>query len=357
MSLIISETVPVDSDRVTGYLVPVGTTVTAVTVYASPHSVDAIIEEVERQARQAADGLTADTRAGRAELASLAHRVARTKTALDDLGKDLVAEWKAKSAAVDAQRRRIREALDALKGTVRAPLTQWELDEEARQVRIAHVLGRLRALAMPSTAPSEAIAAKLADARTMGLDGLEERHHEGVALRAEIVDQLQLAYAVAVERERLEAERQARDLGERFKSAQNQLRVEANEQRQRLQRNFDQRIEAARGDIVAGLLDTLDNLQRAIQAAEKSDRHEADFDALLEGVRATSQLFESKMGSLGLARVESEGADFNPELHEAVEMVPVAPELDNKIILEYQAGYRFGERLVRPARVRVGRAV
>lgn len=211
MSLIISEAVPVDSDRVTGYLVPVGTTVTAVTVYASPHSVDAIIEEVERQARQAADGLTADTRAGRAELASLAHRVARTKTALDDLGKDLVADWKAKSAAVDAQRRRIREALDTLKGTVRAPLTQWELDEEARQVRIAHVLGRLRALAMPSTAPSEAIAAKLADARTMGLDGLEERHHEGVALRAEIVDQLQLAYAVAVERERLEAERQAAD--------------------------------------------------------------------------------------------------------------------------------------------------
>jgi hypothetical protein len=211
MSLIISEAVPVDSDRVTGYLVPVGTTVTAVTVYASPHSVDAIIEEVERQARQAANGLTADTRAGRAELASLAHRVARTKTALDDLGKDLVADWKAKSAAVDAQRRRIREALDALKGTVRAPLTQWELDEEARQVRIAHVLGRLRALAMPSTAPSEAIAAKLADARTMGLDGLEERQHEGVALRAEIVDQLQLAYAVAIERERLEAERQAAD--------------------------------------------------------------------------------------------------------------------------------------------------
>lgn len=211
MSLIISEAVPVDSDRVTGYLVPVGTTVTAVTVYASPHSVDAIIEEVERQARQAANGLTADTRAGRAELASLAHRVARTKTALDDLGKDLVAEWKAKSAAVDAQRRRIREALDTLKGTVRAPLTQWEIDEEARQVRIAHVLGRLRALAMPSTAPSEAIAAKLADARTMGLDGLDERHHEGVALRAEIVDQLQLAYAVAVERERLEAERRAAD--------------------------------------------------------------------------------------------------------------------------------------------------
>jgi molecular chaperone GrpE len=158
------------------------------------------------------------------------------------------------------------------------------------------------------------------------------------------------------EEKRIEAERQARDLTERFRSAQNQLRIEADEQRQRLQRNFEQRLEAARGDIVTGLLETLDNLQRAIQAAEKSERHEADFAAFLDGVRATSQLFASKMQSLGLVRVQSEGEEFNPELHEAVEMVQVAAELDNKIILEYQAGYRFGERLIRPARVRVGRA-
>ena len=268
MSLIISEAVPVDSDRVTGYLVPVGTTVTAVTVYASPHSVDAIIEEVERQARQAANGLTADTRAGRAELASLAHRVARTKTALDDLGKDLVGDWKAKSAAVDAQRRRIREALDALKGTVRAPLTQWELDEEARQVRIAHVLGRLRALAMPSTAPSEAIAAKLADARTMGLDGLEERQHEGVALRAEIVDQLQLAYAVAIERERLEAERQAADdaaRAERARADELARRLEAAEAAIRASQEAQQR--AAEAQVAPATVEA-QTAPRAVPAAD-----------------------------------------------------------------------------------------
>ena len=268
MSLIISEAVPVDSDRVTGYLVPVGTTVTAVTVYASPHSVDAIVEEVERQARQAANGLTADTRAGRAELASLAHRVARTKTALDDLGKDLVAEWKAKSAAVDAQRRRIREALDALKGTVRAPLTQWELDEEARQVRIAHVLGRLRALAMPSTAPSGAIAAKLADARTMGLDGLEERQHEGVALRAEIVDQLQLAYAVAIERERLEAERQAADdaaRAERARADELARRLEAAEAAIRASQEAQQR--AAEAQVAPATVEA-QTAPQAVPAAE-----------------------------------------------------------------------------------------
>lgn len=154
----------------------------------------------------------------------------------------------------------------------------------------------------------------------------------------------------------VDAERQVRDFAERFRSSQAQLRAETDEQRARMQRNFDQRLEAARGDLVAGLLDTLDNLRRAIAAASNGEKREVDFDALFEGVRATAQLFDSKMQSLGLVRIQSEGEPFNPELHEAVEIVPVTPDLDNKVIQEYQAGYRFGERLLRPARVRVGKA-
>ncbi|HYN25676.1 MAG TPA: nucleotide exchange factor GrpE, partial [Pyrinomonadaceae bacterium] len=45
-----------------------------------------------------------------------------------------------------------------------------------------------------------------------------------------------------------------------------------------------------------------------------------------------------------------------PELHEAVETVPVAPEEEGKVVAEYTPGYRIGERLLRPARVKVGRA-
>ncbi|NBO64971.1 MAG: nucleotide exchange factor GrpE, partial [Acidobacteria bacterium] len=184
---------------------------------------------------------------------------------------------------------------------------------------------------------------------------------DGVAVEAEAISDRptveELEERLRLAEEKLaEAERQARDLSERFRSARNQLQIEADEQRQRLQRSFDQRLEAARGDIVAGLLDTLDNLQRAIGAAEDGTRHEADFDALLGGVRATFQLFEAKMQSLGLVRISSQGEDFNPELHEAVELVPVEPELDSKVIEEYQSGFRFGERLIRPARVRVGRS-
>lgn len=158
------------------------------------------------------------------------------------------------------------------------------------------------------------------------------------------------------EEKRVEAERQARDLAERFRHAQAKLKAEADEQRARLQRTFEQKLEAARGEIVSGLLDTLDNLKRAIASAEKSDIEHSDFASLLEGVRATAGMFEARMQSLGLSAVPAVGEEFNPEIHEAVGIVPVSKDKDNQVIEELQTGYKFGANLLRPARVRVGRA-
>jgi molecular chaperone GrpE len=158
------------------------------------------------------------------------------------------------------------------------------------------------------------------------------------------------------EEKRAEAERKAIELAERFRRAQEQMQAEASEQRARMQRNFDQKLNAARGEVVASLLDSLDNLKRAVAAAEQGEKRPLDFDALLEGVRATAGLFDTKMQALGLQPVPSVGEDFNPELHEAVEMVAVPPEQDHKVIAEFQTGYKFGDQLLRPARVRVGRA-
>jgi molecular chaperone GrpE len=152
----------------------------------------------------------------------------------------------------------------------------------------------------------------------------------------------------------LAAERQAEDLSDRFRKAQIQLRNENDEVRARLQRTFDQKIEAARGDLVLSLLDSLDNLQRAISAADASI--EKNYEALRGGVKATAEMFEAQLKRLGLTKVPSEGEQFNPEIHEAVEMVIVKPEHDNRVIAELRPGYKFGDRLLRPAQVRVGRA-
>jgi len=169
------------------------------------------------------------------------------------------------------------------------------------------------------------------------------------------IEQLQVLLRESEEK-RAEAERKAGEFADRFRKAQEQLQAEAGEQRARMQRNFDQKLVTARGDVVASLLDTLDNLKRAVAAAEQSEMSELDFNSLLEGVRATAVLFESKMLGLGLQPIASVGEKFNPHLHEAVEMVAVPPEQDDKVIAEFQTGYKFEDLLLRPARVRVGRA-
>jgi molecular chaperone GrpE len=184
-------------------------------------------------------------------------------------------------------------------------------------------------------------------------DFLEDLTTEQVEAPSEI-EQLQTRL-IEAEGKRIEAERQVRDFADRFRHAQAKLQAETDEQRARLQRTFDQKLEAARGDVMAGLLDTLDNLKRAVVAAEKSDNKNSDFIALLDGVRATANMFKAKMQSMGLNAVPSVGEEFDPEVHEAVEIVPVSKDEDNRVIEELQTGYRFGSRLLRPARVRVGR--
>ncbi len=158
------------------------------------------------------------------------------------------------------------------------------------------------------------------------------------------------------ETRRDEAVKASEEYADRFRKAQLQLRAETEEVRARMQRTFDQRLELARGDVVAGLLDTLDNLQRAVGAADVAPEQGAAFEALRDGVRATAEMFENQLKKLGLQAVVSEGEPFNPELHDAVELAVVPKEQDGLVLAELQRGYKFGERLLRPARVKVGRA-
>lgn len=88
-----------------------------------------------------------ETEKGRKAIASMAYKVARTKTAIDDAGKKLNEEARARINAVDESRREIRTQLDALKDEVRRPLTEWENAEEARQKQVDEVTAWLRSAA------------------------------------------------------------------------------------------------------------------------------------------------------------------------------------------------------------------
>lgn len=85
---------------------------------------DDILAKIEQEAKSFVFDLTTET--GRKEIASLAYKIARSKTTLDEMGKNLMADKKAEIDAVNAERKKVRDRLDALKDEVRKPLTDWE---------------------------------------------------------------------------------------------------------------------------------------------------------------------------------------------------------------------------------------
>ncbi|EMW2231259.1 hypothetical protein AAEQ25_000406 [Enterobacter hormaechei] len=100
----------------------------AMAVFTTKEQLDPIIEAIEKEARSLVPDVS--TRKGRDAIASMAHKVARSKTYIDNAGKDLVAELKALPKQIDESRRIMRERLDALKDEVRKPLTEWEAEQE-----------------------------------------------------------------------------------------------------------------------------------------------------------------------------------------------------------------------------------
>ncbi|MGC0037211.1 hypothetical protein DJ547_07910 [Enterobacter hormaechei] len=116
----------------------------AMAVFTTKEQLDPIIEEIEKEARSLVPDVS--TRKGRDAIASMAHKVARSKTYIDNAGKDLVAELKALPKQIDESRRIVRERLEALKDEVRRPLTEWEAEQE--RIKAEEAMNALHAEAL-----------------------------------------------------------------------------------------------------------------------------------------------------------------------------------------------------------------
>lgn len=163
---------------------------------------------------------------------------------------------------------------------------------------------------------------------------------------------LKPSYVEELERRTREAEQQALDVQARFEQFKSKLQQETDETRQRLNRAADERTERSKAEFIASLLPTLDNLERAIDAAEAG----GSMEQLVTGVKQTAESFKSALSAAGVEPLVAQGELFDPEIHEAVETLPAEAECDGKVVNEYTKGYRIGDRLLRPARVAVGRA-
>jgi molecular chaperone GrpE len=146
--------------------------------------------------------------------------------------------------------------------------------------------------------------------------------------------------AVSAERDRLAAEKG--ELGDRLLRA----RAEFDNARRRAERERSDFLQFAAMDLVKDLLPVLDDFERALRV-ETADRNYA------KGVELIYQRLYETLKKMGLEPIETAGRPFDPNLHQAVERVETDDAEDQTVLGEFQRGYNFKGKLLRPAMVKV----
>lgn len=265
----------------------------AMAVFTTKEQLDPLIEAIEKEARSLVPDVT--TKKGRDAIASMAHKVARSKTYIDNAGKDLVAELKALPKQIDESRRIVRERLDALKDEVRRPLTEWESEqerlkaEEAARIKAEEDRKQFEAdheiALLMNDAFDRDLAEKKAEAERQRIareEELKRQAAEQARLEAEQKAQAEREAAARREAElKLKAEQAERDRIEAEQRAQR----EAEEARQRAEREKQEAIAAEQRKAQ----EEADRIKRAAEAKEAARLAEEKRIADEEAARAADK--------------------------------------------------------------------
>ncbi len=119
--------------------------------------------------------------------------------------------------------------------------------------------------------------------------------------------------------------------------------------RRRLERDRQNEYLAMKAEIIKKFLPVLDDLERALQHPPQ----ENELQAWVNGVELILRKMQAILEAEGVERIEAEGQMFDPAVHEAISHEPVDGQESGRVIAVVQQGYRIGERLIRPALVRV----
>jgi len=120
--------------------------------------------------------------------------------------------------------------------------------------------------------------------------------------------------------------------------------------RRRVERERGELYQHGRDDVLLQFLPVVDNFERALSSLETS---EGDAEALRHGVELIHKQFKDALSKFGLEAVDAVGQTFDPNVHEAVTTEATDKHKENTVIQEFQRGYRIGDRLLRPAKVKV----
>lgn len=255
---------PEPEDQSTALALP--DTPVLIAAYGDDAKMEAILKRIETDALAVAPDLSTAT--SRKAIASLAFKVARSKTALDDIGKDISEEARKKVDTVNAKRKAARDRLDALKAKVRAPLDEWEATEAQR---VADLEDRLRDFTddLPGLdASSDEIASTIDEIEQIPVDDTWAEFKDRAAaaktgtlnVLRDLLEKAKVREAERAELERLRAEKEAREEEDRRRQAEERRRAEA------------ERIEREKAE--------------AAERAAKDAREKAEHEAWLQRERA-----------------------------------------------------------------------
>ncbi|EIH4582862.1 TPA: hypothetical protein ACXF60_000862 [Escherichia coli] len=264
----------------------------AMAVFTNNDQLDPLIEAIEKEARSLVPDVT--TKKGRDAIASMAHKVARSKTYIDNAGKALVAELKALPKQIDESRRVVRERLDALKDEVRRPLTEWEAEQERIKAEEAMNALHVEALAMNEEFDRQ-LAARI------------ESDHEMALLMNDAFDREQADKAAEAERQRIAHEEEIK----RMAAAAAAREVEQRAQREREEAAHREAVlkaqaEQAERDRIAAEKKAEADKQAAIEAERRKAQEEADRIRREAEQREQARLAEEKRKADEQARREAD---------------------------------------------------
>lgn len=182
----------------------------------------------------------------------------------------------------------------------------------------------------------------------------EKKHHKHTEEPVEEGNEDQPAAVEATESQDAEVEALQKRVDEaETKAAQNldgwqRSVAEFQNYKKRIDRDRESDKAIMKGDLIRRFLPVLDDLERALQ-------NRPEGDSWAEGIELIKRKIQNILDAEGLKRIEAEGAMFDPNFHEAISFEPADGTESGRVIGVVQNGYMLGDRVVRPAQVRVAR--
>lgn len=212
----------------------------ALAVFTQPDHIESILQQVEKEVNSFVPDVS--TKKGRDAIASLGLKVAKTKTYLDGLGKDLVTEYKEVPKKIDASRKTVRDRLDALKEKVLLPKLEYEAEQERIAAEAAYAAMWQEAHEMDASITEERLVKKESDHEMALL--MNDAFDRDAKAKADEIERLRKAHEEFIAQQA--AEKAKREVEEKAKRD-----IEAAEQRERVAKLAQERAEQAIKDNAA----------------------------------------------------------------------------------------------------------